>query len=182
MEVHDGTPPTRIAQKIVVLQIIVAALTAGVTIALAVVAFMRLGLGIVAPRAGETPIVTYIAIAVSVVILVARPFILSQITSAAVRALARELAQKPPGADKPGSQPTELASRLFDILQLRTIVGCAFIESLGFFFAIAYFLENSTVALAVGVLTAFGLAAVFPTRSTIEEWLDEQRRRLAESR
>jgi hypothetical protein len=153
--------PTFLAPRIRVLQILVPALVMGVLTALIIFCSLRAQGNM--PPAPPTPLISYVAVAFAVVILM--PFaIVPQIV---VNTGRKRLAQY-------GGGNESLVSSLFMTYQTKTIIACALLEGVAFFQAIAYFLEGQQISLILAIAFMAGIALHFPTRAGVERWIERQ--------
>jgi len=150
-----------LTSRIRTLQIIVAALVMGVLMALITFCSLR-ALGNV-PPAPPTPMVSYVAVAFAVMIVM--PFAI--VPPLLVTTARKRLAQYGEGHDT-------LVSSLFMTYQTKTIIGCALLEGVAFFQAIAYFLEGQQISLILASAFMAGIALHFPTRTRVERWIERQ--------
>ena len=74
------------------------------------------------------------------------------------------------------------AGKLYMLLQSRTIVAAALLESPGFFWGIIHLLTHSPLSLIAAILLILGVAAHFPTRSRVIHWIENQLRLVDEER
>lgn len=156
-------------RRVVVLQIITAAMTAGLLILAAVAVFVRLS-GNGPPVAG-IPVISYVALGAIVFGAAASflvpPFversILRQVASG-VSALSGKGPRLPAGDD---------SSELFGVAQAGHIVGCALLEGPGFIAAIAYMLEGTPWAVGLVAVPLSLLALRFPTADRVRSRLDD---------
>ena len=154
-------------QALLTLQIVVASLVAGCTVFL-VIAVVIVSQRAIGPAAGQT-ILTYLAVGVTVLSLVARMVVPGVITASKVR----QFSQQPEETADVSATVVEL----WKLLTTSTIVGGALLEGAAFFALVTYMVEGSPLSLALAVVLIAGLAVQFPTRSRAADWLDA---RLAE--
>ena len=88
----------------------------------------------------------------------------------------------PPTQAFPAAVPPDDAGKLLFVFQSKLLIGAALLESAAFFAGIAYMLEGTTLALLLAILFALLVALQFPTRFSVEQWLDQQLRLLEEER
>jgi hypothetical protein len=80
------------------------------------------------------------------------------------------------------NNPREDLGPLLGAYQTQMIVGAALCESGAFFAAICYFLEGSPFVLVVALIALAALASHFPSATSVEQWVDEQRERIERQR
>jgi hypothetical protein len=196
----DMTDPDDLPATIRTCQIIVGALIMGVVTFLAIILFAipplmnpapalpgegAGGAAIAAPGNSSLPVITYAAVALSLIELVLS-FVVPKINVARAR---RQMALEAPTATTEGvpSQPKQLypegyTGKLAPLYQTQLIIGSALLESAAFFAAIAYMLERNPIALAMAVVLLSALVARFPTSDRVNAWLDCQLGLLQEER
>jgi hypothetical protein len=153
------------------MQIIVAGLTMGPVIFLAIVCFVAPAINI-GPAFGGLPMLTMIGFGIIAFQLVARAIVLR----AAVSKARRDIIRRAPAAGD------GVAAELMAIYQTRMIISAAILEGSGFFLIIAYMLERSPYALAAAVVLILAVAAHFPTRQRVDDFVEEQTAKLREER
>ena len=86
-------------------------------------------------------------------------------------------------ASKPGNSPERtqpptdgLAAAFLNQL----IIGAAVAEGAAFFAGVAYMIEKSPIAIALGLVLVGTLVARFPTANRVERWIDLQQEKLRE--
>jgi hypothetical protein len=151
-----------LTSRIRTLQIIVAALVMGVLTALITFCSLR-ALGNV-PPAPPTPMVSYVAVAFAVMIVMPFAIVPALLVTTARKRLAHQY----------GEGNDTLVSSLFMTYQTKTIIGCALLEGVAFFQVIAYFLEGQQISLILAVAFMAGIALHFPTRTRVERWIERQ--------
>ena len=158
------------------LQIIVGALTAGSVVFLIVAIVLS---GAIAVEAGNTPILTYVALGFAAMVLLARP-IVSNIIVATGRSRIAKGTWQPPGGQQANRAMSELLERMGDagklvvINQVRTIVAGALLEGAAFLLLVVYLAEHSWISLAVAIVFILTLAMHFPTRQRLIAWIENQ--------
>jgi hypothetical protein len=150
-----GQADDDLAGPIRTIQIMAAAIVAGVGMFLIIVLTLR-GQG---PAPAASPILLYVGIVFGVAALAARLVVPNLLVAARRRQL-------------PGSSSSR---DLLGLFQLRTIVGMALLEGAAFFLVIVYLLDGSQLALLLSILGVVIVASQFPTRSSIDRWLARQR-------
>ena len=168
-----------IGPQVFTIQIIVAALTAGCLIFMAIAIFL-VQTGQAPPvNENDMPLLTYMATAWAGMAIVARMIVPKIIESAARKRIADGTWQ----AAASGQQQTQVArpaerlgdaGQLLAVLNTRTIVGGAILEGSAFFALVAYLIEKSPLALAAAVVMIIGVVLHFPTRSSATHWIEDQ--------
>jgi hypothetical protein len=165
-----------VAQRLLVLQIIIGALVAGlltiIGVMVLVVSMQGPNNGAPAPQpAPSQPIITYVAY------LFAGGLIpLSVIVPSLIVASGRKrLAGKAPA-------PSGDVAGLVDLYQTTTIISGALREGVGHFAAVAFMIEQQAIALGLAFACVVAVAALFPTRERFERWVDDQLVRLNQER
>jgi hypothetical protein len=166
-----------------VLQIIVAALTAGCIIFLGVILAVSFD-----AAAGNSPpgfALTYMMLAVAAAMVAAR-VVVPRIVVAQWRRKIREGTWVAPQGNAPvfgGAVDLSTdAGKLVVVLLTRTVIAAGILEGAVFLLLAAYMLEKSPLSLAAAVVLIFALAAHIPTRSSCSAWIEDQTRLLAEER
>jgi hypothetical protein len=162
---HESQP---ISAQLRVLRIIIAALMAGVAIALVcAVVFIK-------PPPNDTgAIVEVIALAALAGAAVGRFLLPPLIDSATRRQVRQQVATLPADA-----RPRETVSRLIQGYMGRTIIAAAIAESAGFMGVAACFIRPSPIGIGVALAGIALIATLWPTRVGIENWLEDQLRRI----
>lgn len=126
-----------------------------------------------AHRASRTPFISFIAVAVAFVNILAAYVVPNVLVHASMK---RQAARA-----QPLSVEAE-ASALLALRQTAQILTIALLEAAGFLGAIAYLMEGHLLGLMVsGAMAGFILSA-FPTTPRIANWLETQQQRLVEMR
>ncbi len=158
-----------------VLQIIVAALTAGTFFFLVIALAIRASLA--KPPGLSMPIsLTAIAVVVAAGSLVARQFVVRAVVSKGRRQIANG-AYRPAAPQQTGDgigTPRGDAQCLLQVFTTKTIISAAMFEGVAFFATIVFLLEGSPVSLGLAILLILAVAMHFPTRSHIINWVDRQ--------
>ena len=178
----------KLAPQVRTLQIIIAALAAGVIVFLA-------GTLVIAPSdeaAGggdaELPLglglMTLVALFMTASMVVARMIVPAQMTAVARRRIAAGTWHPPQStqATEKLLEQTGDAGKLSMIFMMRTIVAAALLEGAAFTSIVAYMQEGSTVALGLAVALAAGILLHFPTAPRVAGWIETQLRRVEEER
>jgi hypothetical protein len=177
-------------------QIIVGALIMGVVFFLAITMFLVSpamnpapvpaggeagGAALLGPAGPELPLITYIAVALSVAGLVLS-FIVPNIFVTNARRQIAKGTWTPPATRDP-SPPARIypagdTGKLAMLYQTQLIIGSALCEGMAFFATIAYLLERNPMALVTAIVLIGGLIARFPTADRVNAWLDQQQSKL----
>ena len=158
---NDDTPDDPLAGRIWALRIIVFALAAGLTLFLGMAAFLREN-GMMAPPPA-TPLISYVLLGMSGVLLIGSLAIPNQVAAAATRNVR-------------GSGTTELRpEHWLGIYSVRLIVGASMLEGAGMMLVVAYLLEGQAVCMWGAALFAVAIFAQVPTRAGFEAWAERQR-------
>ena len=108
--------------------------------------------------------VSYVAVAFAVMIVMPFAVVPPLLVTTARKRLAHQY----------GEGNDTLVSPLFMTYQTKTIIGCALLEGVAFFQAIAYFLEGQQICLLLAIAFMAGIALHFPTRARVERWIERQ--------
>jgi hypothetical protein len=153
-----------LARVIRPMQIIVAALAAGV------LAFMVVALLVRGSREPAQANLVYIALAFSLIALVAWAILPNLMTNQARRQIA-ERSNPPRGTTAPSADVGEVG-HLAAVYQTRLIIGAAILEGAAFFNLVAYLVEGHALGLAAAVvLLVMMILFHFPTFSRLEDWV-----------
>ena len=179
----DAIPSDTLAPFTRTCQIIVAALVMGVVSFLVIVLLFvprsimlapvpaaagPAGAPMPAPLPAGLPIITYIALAMGISVLVLSFVVPNLIVSRARSQMAKGT------APKIGKAQEEDGAAFLPTYQTQLIVGAALLEGGAFFAAIAYMLERSPLALlAAGVLLGLLVTRV-PTIERVRGWIEKQ--------
>ncbi len=196
----DMTDPDALQPIIRTCQIIVGAMIMGVATFLAIALFVTQvavnpappppgggagGAAIAAPGDSSLPVITYLAVASGLIVLVLS-FVVPKINIARAR---RQIALAGPIATIEGvpPEPKQLypagyTGKLAQLYQTQLIIGAAMLEGAAFFATIAYMLERNPIALATAIVLLGALVARFPTSDRVNAWLDRQLGLLQEER
>jgi hypothetical protein len=143
------------------------------------------GAAIAAPGDSTLPVITYLAVASGLIVLVLS-FVVPKMNAARAR---RQMALEGPTAITKGgpSEPKQLypasyTGKLAPIYQTQLIIGAAMLEGAAFFATIAYMVERNPLALATAIALLGALVARFPTSDRVNAWLDRQLGLLQEER
>jgi hypothetical protein len=159
-----------ITAQLRVLRIIIASLILGVAFALAC------ALTIAAPQAGDAGLVVELgAVAVLAGAAGARVVLPPLIDTVTRRQVRQQVASISLPAD---ARSRETVTRLIPGYTARTIVAAAIAESAGFMGVVACFMRPSPIGIAVALAGMGLIATLWPTRAGIENWLEDQLRRI----
>ncbi|MGO8689208.1 MAG: hypothetical protein ACLQLG_06205 [Thermoguttaceae bacterium] len=177
---RDDSWQEAVGQFTLALQIIVAALVAGVLFFLAVV------LLVVRPAIHPPGILTAVAVVFAGMMVVARAVVPRAVVAMARRRILAGTFQLP-GRGPWGNQGQDIAAdddgrRLLAVYQQKTIMGAAMLEGCAFLAAIVYLAEGSLPSLALAAVLLVGIAAHFPTRGRITDWIQRQLELLEQER
>jgi len=154
--------PTAPPAQVRVMQIIVVALVMGV-VTFGVVAVSMAG----APQPG-TPITSYVAVGMAVMVVVVRA-IVPRI--AAANAVRQSTADLDPANEKDHPQLVRCFTGAF---QTRTVMENAFLEGAAFFSLVAYINESQRWILGVTAALVAMMLLSFPTQGKVDRWIVEQ--------
>lgn len=162
-------PSNTAAATVRTMQIIAGALIVGVVLFSAIAWF-------VVPRGGPphdtSPLISVLGAAGAVVQVVLAFIVPFKLQQPASRKLVESML--PPQVREKLGQSTE-QSGLLAVYQTRMIVAMALLEGAAFFNIVAYIIEQNWWTFAVvGVLLLF-LLGMFPTRTRVEQWIENQR-------
>jgi hypothetical protein len=160
-----------------VMQVIVVAMTGGCLMFAVVAILLNLQDGPMAAQPGS-PIVTYIALAVMVSMLIAFVVARAVLNGQARRSLLtiadRELDDSSDPCPRALPESSEVVRILLGAFQTRLLMGAALLEGAAFFLLISYLLEGSPLALASALFLILGIALQFPTQSRVAGWIEKQ--------
>jgi hypothetical protein len=196
----DMTDPDALQPTIRTCQIIIGAMIMGVVTLLAITLFVTQvgvnpapalpgegagGAAIAAPGDSSLPVITYLAVASGLIVLVLS-FVVPKVNVAQARrrmALEGPTATTEVGPSEPKQlYPASYTGKLALIYQTQLIIGAGMREGAAFFATIAYMVERNPLALATAIVLLGALAARFPTADRINAWLDRQLGLLQEER
>ncbi len=163
------------------LQIVVAAMTAGCILFLAIALVFR-----GSPAAGvQIPVLTCILSAMALM-LVGMRLVVPRIVVAQARAAIRRgigpSREDNTLDDAPQSDEARNAAKLIGLFVTRTIMAAALLEGAVLMLLVAYLVEGSALSLGFAVVLIAALAAHFPTASGAAAWVEDQARLLDEER
>jgi hypothetical protein len=161
------------------MQIILLALVAGCVLFLVVAVFLRKGGKM--PPPPDLPIITYVAVAFGLAYLVGAHFVPGLVTAWMRRKMARETG--PGDTNDANPDPfTRDTDKLAGLLQTYLILTAAPLEGGIFFLLIAYLIEGSLLGIIGAIVLLLFLGSKFPTRPSVELWIEEQRDLLLQER
>jgi hypothetical protein len=178
----DPDAQDRLGQAVRMLQLITVAMVMGVVTFLMVAMVLRATGTAAMPKEGAQPVVTFVAVIMAVVMLVAQ----SIVPGLMVKAGRQKLAQARPGPGDDGadamSKPNGEAQELIRIFASMTIVGIAMIEAPALLAVVAFMIEGKQLALLLAVGLVIILGYRIPTKIRAADWMDLQRRQLEQER
>jgi len=178
----------RLGPAIMTLRIIVVALASGV--AAFAVAAVVIRMQQAAAQANDADgLLTTLGIAAAPVALLLSRFLPGTIVANSRRQIASGQygsAGRPPAPQASGSPSSAAAvdddAKLFMVYQTKTIIAAALLEGAAFLNIVAFLLGGNLIALGVACLLALAIAAMFPRTSSVVEWIEGQRRLMAEEK
>ena len=165
-------------------QIIVGSLIQGVVLFMAIVLIFLKPDG-EQPAAPETPVITYLAVALGASVLVASFVVPKLVVDAGLRGYVKAGASPASTTGDAGPKqvkPAVASYELLPLFQTQLIIGAALAEGGAFFATIAYMLEHQYLVLGVAGALLAVLVSRFPTVDRVNVWLDEKLNRLNEMR
>ena len=125
------------------------------------------------------PIITYVALAALLPILIAL-FTVRGVLEGQARRSALAIAEDEKSTSGTTSsiedrlQSSKVKRALLQSCQSRLIVSAALLEGMAFFLLVAYFIEGNPLALGGALALVVGIILQFPTRSSVAGWLERQ--------
>lgn len=178
----------RLRPAILTLRIIVMALAAGVVIFAVTAILIRLQQA-QAPADDAAWMLTILGFAAAPVAFVLSRFVPSVFVAKARRQIANGQFGPPAGAntnptDGPQSSLFQLGDdgKLFMVYQTKTILAAALLEGAAFLNVVAFLLGGIPIALVLALLLTLAIVAMFPRTSQVVEWIETQRRLMAEEK
>jgi hypothetical protein len=178
----------RLKPAILTLRIIVLALAAGV-VAFALAAIVIRMQQAAAPANDAAELLTILGIAAAPVAFLLSRFLPGLIVAKARGQIASGLFGLP--SESISREASGLQSslgqlgddgKLFTVFQTKTIISAALLDGAAFLNIVAFLLGGSPIALGLGLLLALAIAAMFPRTSRVVEWIEGQRRLMAEEK
>lgn len=178
----------RLKLAIMTLRIIVLALATGV-VAFAIAAIVIRMQQAAAPANDADGLLTILGIAAAPV-----AFLLSRFLPILIVAKARgQIASgqygvpaEPSSRETTGPQSSLVQlgddGKLFTVYQTKTIIAAALLDGAAFLNIVAFLLGGSPIALGLGLLLALAIASLFPRVSRVVEWIEGERRLMAEEK
>ena len=163
------------------LQIIRAALIAGVVVFAGVVLFSPAN-NPGPPPERQGPLVTYVALGVFVAALLAWAIVPNLIAG---RAVAKNAAGTWTAQSGPGAPPAAFATdggKLLVVYQNRSIIAAALLDGPAFLAGVAYMTERQAAALGVTAGAVLLMLITFPTRGGVQAWLERQQQTIDTTR
>lgn len=160
-------------QRVMVMQIITAALCLGV-ISFMAIAILITDPGEKKPNAVENSTIIMIVAAVLIAGTLTARAIVPRIIVAQTRR--RMIDREPVAASSEDIPPTDGTdtNRLYDVLLTKTILEGAFLEGPSFFCLVMYIISHNWLPLAVAVAAVAWMLIEFPTRSQSAAWVQTQ--------
>lgn len=163
-------------------QIIVAAMTTGAVFFLVVVLVVQRG----QPAAGTQPVLTWIAIAVAVAMMLVRLIVPPRLVARRRAAIARGQFRLQSAPEYPQFQrfleKAGDAGLLWVVYVNKLLVAGAPLEGAAFLALVAYLLEGSLWALGAAVVLIASLAMMIPRRDAVIAWIEDQLHLLEQER
>jgi hypothetical protein len=190
MREADGTSELaeRLKPAIMTLRVIVIALATGV-VAFAVAAIVIRMQQAAAPANDAAGLLTILGIAAAPVAFLLSRFLPGLIVAKARRQIAGgqygvPAESNPNQASGPQSGMVQLGDdgKLFTVFQTKTIISAALVDGAAFLNIVAFLLGGSLIALGLGLLLALAIVSLFPRMSRVLEWIEAQRRLMAEEK
>ena len=172
----DSELTDSLAEPVKVLQIIVAAMVAGVVLFLGVVIHSHAGGRLADQPDGTGSLVTYIATGYGVVAVLARTVLASVIVANGRRKIAQSHTEDPMSGDD------NVVDGLVSLYRVRTIVAAAVLEGSALFCVVAYLIEGESLAAIAAIVLTLLLAGHFPTCGRVAGWIDREQRRIEQER
>lgn len=158
---------TALAKPALQMQIIVAAMAAGVAI------FLTVALTIVQNQPAANPLIAYIAVGFAVLAFALWLVVPNILVIQARKAIADD--RVPIAAvSSLAAGDADVVDQLVAVFQTRLIIGCALLEGAAFFNLVAYMLEAHQLSLCVAVALLLGILIQIPTRNRLEVWITHQ--------
>jgi len=160
-------------------QIIKAALVMGVMTFGAIVVFLSLNPQAPAGDPAATPaplVICYIGAGGAALMIVARVVVPNLIAASHRRQIAAGTWTTPSRHGNTNILPADAthADRLYPVYMIRMIVGDALLEGAAFFNLVAFMVEGQVWNAAIAGVLAFLIAVTFPTRSSVDGWVEQQ--------
>jgi hypothetical protein len=163
------------------IQIIVAALAAGV------IAFIGVAIFLVAQNVQaavpDRPFLTYTSLGMAAAVVIAWLFVPRLVAAGMKKAILDGQSEKW-GIVKNMPNATNLGYvvPLAVVYQTRTIIAAALLEGAAFFCTVSYLIEHQPIALYVAIALAFLILAHIPTVSRFETWLESESTEIEQTR
>jgi hypothetical protein len=166
----DANHPDNLALRIWTMQIIAGAMVLGVSVFLVIALVLRGAGNMLQPP--DTSLISYVALAFGIMILVPYCLVPNIVAKAAIRQSARY--RNAGGAESTAGPSNTEPSELCAVFQTRLIISAALLEGVAFFALIAYIAEGQQLSLIQAIVFLGGLLLQFPTRSKVERWIEKQ--------
>ncbi len=169
------------------LQIIVGALVFGLVMFLGIVLLLHFQQGpFQRPQAGveSLPVISVVAFVIAAIQVPLAFVIPGVVAESQCKKIADGTWNPMENSNAPPLDPkmmTDVTKLLF-VNQTRTIIGAALLEGAGFLALIAYMIEGERYVLGLALFLIGGVASRFPTRTGLENWIDDRLGRIEELR
>jgi hypothetical protein len=127
------------------------------------------------PPPPPTPLVTYLALGFSAVLLATHRRILKQVETNARKRIARQ------AGESVDALIPEVGD-LYGVYQSSRIIAAALLEGPAFFCLIAYLIEGQWISLVTAVILLIGLLLLFPSVSGVTRWIMDQQELIRQER
>lgn len=178
----DKTWQTVVGDATYLAQIIVAAMTTGALFFLVIVLLVQRG----QPAAGTQPVLTWIAIAVGVAMMLVRLIVPPRLVARRRAAIARgQFRPQFPPEDQQFQRFLEKAGDaglLCVVYVNKLLMAGALLEGAAFLALVAYLLEGNPWALGTAVVLIGSLAMMIPRRDAVIAWIEDQLHMLEQER
>lgn len=175
-----------IGQRVWLVQVVVGGLLVGCLVFLAV-AVLLVEFGMAPAKAGESTVLTWLAVLVAFGAVGARLLVPSFLVASNRQAILQGTGSLRQASSRDANvnqflQRTGDAGRLWLGFLAKTILGSAIVEGAAFFSLIAYLVDQSPLSLGLAIVFLVGLACQFPTRAGVIRWVQGQLDLLAQFR
>jgi len=175
-----------IGERVWLVQVVVGGLLAGCLVFLGA-ATLLVEFGMTPAKAGESMVLTWLAVVVAFGAVGARLLVPSFIIASNRQAILQGTGSLMQASSRDASvnqllQRTGDAGRLWLGFLAKTILSSAIVEGATFFCLVAYWVDQSPLSLGLAIAFLIGLACQFPTRAGVIRWVQEQLDLLAQLR
>jgi hypothetical protein len=160
------------------IQIIVAALSAGVITFLAIVFFIRPPDQSSFQAPGEGVILMWVGLVLGLLLIGLRFVIPNVIERSALASATDRARYAMTTGDETSNGGVELA--LFSVFQTRTIVAGSLLEGAAFLNVTMYLIEGHAISIFMAVVCIAGIVLAFPTASSVAAWMEPHLRTMRE--